>query len=83
MARVTIGMLLDFSGRDKIVEQLLERPSEGYELGRKTVELNELIVPHHQPMIAVVHRDALRHMAESRVEVSIQRRETCIQALES
>jgi hypothetical protein len=65
-----------------MVEQLLERPSEPHEFGRKSVQLDESVVPRHQPMIAVIHRDALRHMAESRIKMSVQRRETRIQTLE-
>ena len=81
--RVTLGGLLDGSVRDEIAEQLLERPSERHELGRKSVELDEAIVPHHQPLIAVVHRDALRHVAERGIEVPVQGRKTRIEALEN
>ncbi len=68
---VTIGLLLDSTGRDEIFEQFPERPSECHELRRKSVELDESIVPHHQPLIAVVHREALRHIAEGGIEVSV------------
>ena len=70
--RVAIGLFLDSSGCDEIVEQFLERPSYGYKSGRKSVKLDEMIVPHHQPMIAVIHREALRHIAESSIKVSVQ-----------
>jgi hypothetical protein len=79
---VTIGLLLDGTRRDEMFEQFPERPSECHELPRKSVELDESIVPHHQPLIVVVHRDALRHMAEGGIEVLVHGRKTRIEALE-
>jgi hypothetical protein len=61
-------MAVDFVGRADRQDQRAAKTSAL----RKSVELDESIVPHHQPMIAIIHREALRHIAESSIKVSVQ-----------